>query len=138
MLGQQVLASHAQMHATSNQFIGNLGRREKRNGDVVHARQLCSVVARAAGLDKAQSGVGQILKRLFLQAALGGNGDDESAHAAPPCRAMAAASRSQKTARPIEGVRFGAPSAESKSSYRPPPAIGSVAVAARISKTKPV
>ena len=87
---QQIFAGDAEMHHAARQLRGDLARGEIGDLDIVEAGDGAAIVARAARLCQRQPGAREKRLGVFLQAALGGNGENEGGgHAALPCARLA-------------------------------------------------
>ena len=104
-LAQQVLAGDAEMHVPGGELARDLGGGEERDLDAVDAGEAAAILPPAALLD-GQAGAREQRLGLLLQAALGGERQDErAAHA--PCPAAA---RSSRMVKPTAGIGLSAPS----------------------------
>ena len=97
------------MHAAARELCCDLARREISDLDIVEAGDGAAIVAGAAGLRQGQPGAGEERFGVFLQPALGGDGDDErrghdAISVAPP------ESPSTQTEKPTAGIGAGEPS----------------------------
>ena len=85
---QQILAGDAEMHHAARQLRSDFARGEIGDLDIVEAGNGAAIVARAARLRQREPCAREKRLGVFLQAALGGNGENEGGgHAALPCLA---------------------------------------------------
>ena len=74
-LAHQILAGHAEVHGAGRELAGDFGRRQIGDFDAVKPGDGAAIVARAARLDQSEAGAREERFRVFLQAALGRNGE---------------------------------------------------------------
>jgi hypothetical protein len=105
-LAHEVLARHAEMSGSGGQLRDDLGRGEEQDLDVLHACEGGAILPRSARLGESETRAREERRRVLLQAALGGHGDDERrvAHAGSP-----APTRSIQTEQPTAGTGDSAP-----------------------------
>ena len=111
-LAHQILAGDAEMGGAGGEVLDDFGRRQKGDFDIFDARQDAAIVAGAASRRHGQAGAGEKGVGVFLQPALGRNGQNEfarSSHCAP-------FSRSIQIAAPTAGMSALAPSVDSSRS----------------------
>ena len=112
----QVLAGDAEMHRAARQLRGDLARREIGDLDIVDAHDGAAVFAGAAGLGQRKASAAEEGFGVFLQAALGGNRENEGrAHDRLPREASAGArpicvSVSTQAEKPTAGIGTAEPS----------------------------
>ncbi len=84
-LAHQILAGDAEMDGAGRELAGDFGGRQISDLDAVETGDGAAIVARAARLDQRKPRAREESFRIFLQAALGGNGEDQRrAHGASP------------------------------------------------------
>ena len=106
-LAQKVLAGDAHVDAARAELADDFGGREKGDLDAGHAGELAAVVARAARLRDGEAGAREKCGGVFLQAALGRDGENERGGHEVLSRA---GRRSIQTAAPTAGMSEAAPS----------------------------
>ncbi len=113
-LADQVFAGDAEMHGATRQIGGDLAGRQIGDLDIVEPGNGAAIVTGAAGLGQVQAGAREEVFGVFLQAALGGNGENERrGHDALPATEVAGpdlVSASIQIAKPTAGIGSGAPS----------------------------
>ena len=110
---QQVLAGDAEMHHAARELRGDLARREIGDLDIVEAGDGAAIIACAARLGERKPGAREERFGVFLQAALGGNGENEGrGHDALPCAAVlpSCVRVSIQTENPTAGIGVAEPS----------------------------
>ncbi len=101
----KVGAGHSDMDFAADQFAGNLTGRQEAHGDAGQGCDITLIGARATRTVDGQPCIGEDLSCILFEAALGGNGEDESAHCA-----ASFSSRSTQRAQPDAAISRVAPS----------------------------
>ena len=96
----KVFTGDAEVDRALRQLLRDFGGREIGDLDAIDAFDRAAIVACTARLDEFQPGARKERFGVFLQPALGRNGDDERAHATPPTPAR----RSMKMPSPTAGI----------------------------------
>ena len=114
---QQVFAGDAEMHRAARQLSGDVACRQIGDLDIVEACNGAAIIARATRLRQRETGAGEEGLGVFLQAALGRDGQNEwRGHDARSDVEVCCASVSIQTEKPTAGMGSAAPSCVSSPS----------------------